>query len=51
MRVVREMQIKPDSYYLETCMNQTLSENYGHNDHAPKVWVYGPPQDDNEEDL
>ena len=36
MRVVRETQIKPDSYYLETCMHQTLSENYGHNDHAPK---------------
>ena len=51
MRVVKEMQIKPDSYYLETCMSQTLSKNYGHNDHAPKVWVYGPPQDDNEEDL
>ena len=51
MRVVREMQIKPDHYYLETCMCQTLSENYGHNDHAPKVWVHTPPQDDNEEDL
>ena len=51
MRVVRGMQIKPDSYYLETCMCQTLSENYGHNDHAPKVWVHGPPQDNNEEDL
>ena len=45
MKVVREMQIKPDRYYLETCMCQTLSENYGHNDHAPKVWVHGPPQD------
>ena len=51
MRVVREMQIKPGRYYLETCMCQTLSENYGHNDHAPKVWVHTPPQDDNEEDL
>ena len=51
MRVVREMQIKPDSYYLETCMHQTLSENYGHNGHAPKVWVYGLPQDNNEENL
>ena len=51
MRIVREMQIKPDRYYLETCMHQTLSENYGHNDHAPKVWVHTPPQDDNEEDL
>ena len=51
MRVVRETQIKPDSYYLETCMHQTLSENYVHNDHAPKLWVHGPPQDDNEEDF
>ena len=25
-RIVREMQIKPDRYYLETCMHQTLSE-------------------------
>ena len=51
MRVVREMQIKPDRYYLKACMCQTLSENYGHNDHAPKVWVHGPPQNGNEEDL
>ena len=51
MRIVREMQIKPDRYYLETCMCQTLSENYGHNDHAPKIRVHTPPQDDNEEDL
>ena len=51
MKVVRETQIKPDRYYLKTCMRQTLSENYGHNDHAPKVWVHTPPQDDNEEDL
>ena len=51
MRVVREMQIKPDSYYLETCMRQTLSENYGHSDHMPKVWVYGPPQYNNDENL
>ena len=51
MSIVRETQIKPDRYYLETCMHQTLSENYGHNDHAPTVWVHTPPQDDNEEDL
>ena len=36
MRVVREMQIRPDSYYLETCTHQPLSEKYGHNDHMPK---------------
>ena len=51
MRIVREMQIKPDRYYLETCMCQTLSENYGHNDHAPKIREHTPPQDNNEEDL
>ena len=51
MRVVRETQIRPDRYYLETCMHQTLGKNYGHSDHVPKVWVYGPPQDNNEENL
>ena len=52
MRIVREMQIKPDRYYLETYKPQTLSENYGHNDHAPKIRVHTPPpQDNNEEDL
>ena len=51
MRIVRETQIKPDCYYLETCMHQTLTENYGHNDHAPKIWVHTPPQDDNEDEL
>ena len=51
MRIVMEMQIKPDSYYLEICMRQTLSKNYGHNDHMPKVWVYGLPQDNKDEDL
>ena len=51
MRIVREMQIKPDHYYLETCMHQTLSENYGHHDHAPNIWVHTPPQDNDEEDL
>ena len=32
-------------------MHQTLSENYGHNDHALKIRVHTPPQDNNEEDL
>ena len=50
MRIVREMQIKPDRYYLETCMRQTLSENYGHYDHAPKIRVHTPPQDHNEKE-
>ena len=53
MRVVRETQIKPDRYYLETSMHQTLGENYGFSNYMPNVWIYGqlPPQDDNDEDL
>ena len=53
MKIVRESQIKPDKYYLETVMHQTLGENYGHSDHMPNVWVYGqlPPQDNNDEDI
>ena len=53
MRVVREMQIKPDRYYLETCMHQTLGENYGYGDHMPNVYIYGqlPPRDNNDKDL
>ena len=53
MRVVRDMQIKPDSYYLETCMCQTLSENYGYSNYMPNVWIYGqlPPRDSNDENL
>ena len=45
MKVVREMQIKPDSYYLETIMHQPLGENYGFNNYMPNVLVYGqlPP--------
>ena len=50
MRIIRETQIKPDRYYLETCMHQTLSENYGHYDHAPKIRIHTPPQDHNEKE-
>ena len=52
MKVVRETQIKPDKYYLETVMHQTLGENYAFNDYMPNVLVYGqlPPQDNNDED-
>ena len=51
MKVVREMQIKPDKYYLETVMYQTLCENYAFNNYMPKVLVYRhlPPQDNNDE--
>ena len=46
MRVVREMQIKSDSYYLDTCMHQPLGENYGFSNYMPNVWIYGqlPPK-------
>ena len=52
MKVVREMQIKPDKFYLENAMHQTLCENYGFNNYMPNVLVYGqlPPQDNNDED-
>ena len=50
MRLVREMQITPDRYYLETCMHQTLGENYGYSNYMPNVWIYGQlaPRDDND---
>ena len=53
MRVVREMQIRPDRYYLETCMHQTLGENYGYGDHMPNMCIYGqlPPRDNNDKGL
>ena len=52
MKIVRESQIKPDKYYLETVMHQTLGKNYGYSDHMPNVRVYGqlPPQGNNDED-
>ena len=52
-RVVREMQIRPNRYYLETCMHQTLGKSYGYGDHMPNVCIYGqlPPRDNNDEDL
>ena len=51
MKNVRGMQIKPDRYYLETVMHQTLCENYAFNNNMPKVTVYEqlPPQDNNDE--
>ena len=51
MKVAREMQIKPDKFYLENAMHQTSCENYGFISYMPKVLVYGqlPPQDNNDE--
>ena len=53
MRLVREMQIRPDRYYLETCMHQTLGKNYGYSNYMPNVWIYGQlaPREDNDENL
>ena len=47
MKVFRETQIKPDKFYLENAMHQTLGENYAFDDYVPNVLVYGqlPPQD------
>ena len=37
MRIVREMQIEPNLYYLETVMNQSLVINFTLNCNRPKV--------------
>ena len=39
LKTVREMQIEPNSYYLETIMNQSLVNNFAINCHQPKVTV------------
>ena len=37
LRIVREMQIEPNSYYLETVMGQSLVNNFAVNSNKPKV--------------
>ena len=51
MKVVRETQIKPDKFYLENAMHQSLYENYALNSYIPKVSGIGqlPPQENNNE--
>ena len=39
MRIVRETQIEPNRYYLETIMNQSLYNNFATNCHQLKVTV------------
>ena len=39
MRIVRETQIEPNRYYLETIMNQSLYDNFATNSHRPKITV------------
>ena len=36
-KIVREMQIEPNSYYLETLMRQSLVNNFATNCNQPKV--------------
>ena len=54
MRIVREMQIEPNRYYLETIMNQTLCNNFAMNCHQPKVTVVKqqmPQEDDTNREI
>ena len=53
MKVVRETQIKPDKFYLENAMHQSLHENYAFNSYIPKVTVIEqlPPQENNDENT
>ena len=53
MRLVREMQIRPDRYFLEMCMHQTLGKNNGYCNYMSNVWIYGQlaPRDDNDENF
>ena len=48
MRIVREMQIQPNAYYLEATMCQTLGNNFGINSYQPKLTVIEQenPQDE-----
>ena len=50
MRIVRETQIEPNIYYLETIMNQSLCDKFAANSYQPKVTVVEQqtPQEDND---
>ena len=51
MKIVRETQIEPNRYYLETIMHQSLYENFAVNSYTPKVTVIKQqtPQEGNDE--
>ena len=51
MKIVRETQIEPNRYYLETVMHQSLYENFASNSYTPKVTVIEQqaPQENNDE--
>ena len=48
LKIVREKQIEPNSYYLETLMNQSLVNNFAINFNRPKVTTIeqDAPQED-----
>ena len=48
LKIVREMQIEPNSYYLEMVMNQSLVNNFAINCNRPKVTTIeqDAPQED-----
>ena len=51
MKIVREAQIEPNRYYLETVMHQSLYDNFAANSYRPKVTVIKQqtPQEGNDE--
>ena len=51
MKIIRETQIEPNRYYLETVMHRSLCENFALNSYTPKVTVIEqqPPQENNDE--
>ena len=51
MKIVRETQIEPNRYYLETVMHQSLYDNFAVNSYRPKVTVVEQqtPQEGNDE--
>ena len=49
MRIVREMQIQPNAYYLEATKHQTLSSNFGMNSYQPKLTVIEQENSQDEE--
>ena len=51
MGIVRETQIEPNRYYLETIMNQSLYDNFAMKSYQPKVTVVKQqtPQEDNDD--
>ena len=51
MKIIRETQLEPNKYYLETVMHQSLYEKFGVDSYRPRVTVIKQqtPQEDNDE--